>query len=895
MKILDIRTITGPNVYHHRPVLIMSLELESLAEIASTDVSGFSGRLISLLPGLKNHHCSLRHSGGFVERLRNGTYFAHIIEHIAIELSEMSGIGVSYGKSVYGGAVGKYLIITRYRCEEGMKFLLQSAVKLAEKLVFGESFDLDTCIKNTKNIISINELGPSTRAILDAAKKRNIPWRRLNDKSLIQLGYGINRQFIQATTTSMTSDISVDIAKDKNLTKKLLEEASIRVPRGRPAYSLEEAMEIREEIPGFLVVKPIDANHGRGVTVNLSSPEEIQSAFHLARIHSDIVMIEECLKGKDYRILVVGGKMVAASERVPAHVIGDGELCLSELIENENRNPLRGIGHEKPLTKIVLNIETETLLSKSGITLNSIPKKNEYVFLKETANLSTGGIAIDRTSEVHPDIQSMCERAVRIVGLDICGVDLIAEDIRLPMSSQSGGIIEVNAGPGIRMHHHPSFGVVREVGSAIINNLYPNNSNGRIPIIAITGTNGKTTVTRLLSHIIAASGKCVGTTTTDGIYINNIQVAHGDTTGPISARTVLTDPCVEVAVLETARGGIIKRGLGYDWSDVGIFTNLAEDHIGQDGIECLEDILKIKSLVIERVKAGGAVILNADSKEIVGLTLDPRSEMHTKKLTYFTLDANNIVIKKHLANGGHAYFVRDGEIFEAQGKIESSVIHINEIPLTLGGTAYFHAANVMAAIAGAHAINISDDIILKSLTSFSQKLNLGRTNLYKIGRGYLLLDYGHNPDAFQSIGEMGKRWNVDKITGVIAAPGDRADEIIQLLGETSAMAFDKVIIREDVDLRGRDKGIVAEILRQSILARKPQISCEVVLSSEEALRKSIDEMQTDELVIFFYEEIDVIEKIIMELGAIPSEDTSLFVKNLDERSKRGNAWLQYSY
>ncbi|MDD4976499.1 MAG: cyanophycin synthetase [Bacteriovorax sp.] len=895
MKILDIRTISGPNVYHHRPVLIMSLDLESLAEKASTDISGFTERLISLLPGLKNHHCSPRHSGGFVERLKKGTYFAHIIEHIALELSEGAGIGVSYGKSIYSGTIGKYLLITRYRCEEGMKFLLQSAVKLAEKIVAGEIFDLDACLKDAKNIISRNELGPSTKAILDAAKKRNIPWRRLNDESLIQLGYGVFRQFIQATTTSMTSDISVDIAQDKNLTKKLLEEASIRVPRGRPAYSLEDAREIQEEIPVPLAVKPLDGNHGRGVSLHISTFEDMEAAFNLARIHSDIVLIEECLKGKDYRILIVGGKMVAASERVPAHVVGDGELTLGELIDNENRNPLRGLDHEKPLTKITVNVETMALLNKSGITLKTIPKKNEYIFLKETANLSTGGSAIDMTDEIHPEVQSMCERAARIVGLDICGVDLIAEDIRLPMSVQSAGVIEVNAGPGLRMHQHPSFGIAREVGAAIINNLYPNNTNGRIPIVAITGTNGKTTVARLLSHIVAASGRCVGTTTTDGIYINNIQVAEGDTTGPISARTVLTDPSVELAVLETARGGIVKRGLGYDWSDVGIFTNLKADHIGQDGIECIEDILKIKSLVIERVKTGGAVILNADSKEIVGLTLDPRTDMHTKKLTYFSLDENNIVIKKHMANAGHAYFMRDGEIIEAQGQIESTVIHINEIPLTLGGTAYFHAANVMAAIAAAHAINISDAIILQSLISFNQKLNLGRTNLYKIGRGYLLLDYGHNPDAIQVIGEMGKRWNVDKLTGVIAAPGDRVDEIIKLVGEASAKAFNKVIIREDLDLRGREKGKVAEILRQSIIAKNPRMNCRIVLNSEEALRKSIDEMQANELVVFFYEELKSIENLLMELGATPSEDASLFIKNREERSVRGDGWLQFSY
>lgn len=899
MKILDIRTISGPNVYHHCPVLVMNLDLEKFAEVASSDLSEFTNRLLTLIPGLRNHRCSPRRSGGFVERLKEGTYFAHIIEHIGLELSVMAGIGVSYGKSIYNDAVGKYKVVVRTKNEEGMKFLMIKAVEIANMIAQNKQFNINSCIEEAKSIIRNSKLGPSTEAMLIAADKRNIPWRKLNDQNFIQLGFGKYRQFLQATTTGNTSDIAVDIAQDKNLTKKILEEASIRVPRGRPVQSIEEAYELQAEFPLPLAVKPVDGNHGRGVSINIKTPEELSVAFLEAQKISKIVMIEESLKGVDYRVLLVAGKMIAVAERCPAHVIGDGILSLKELIEKENENPLRGIGHENVLSKILIDQETMTLLQRHNLSLEYVPAVGEKFLLKDTANLSTGGIAIDRTEEIHPEIVEMCERAARVVGLDICGVDIIAEDISKPIHSQSLGIIELNAGPGIRMHHYPSFGKARDVGGAIMEHLYPNFSNGRIPIVSITGTNGKTTVARMLSHIVMAQKFCVGTTTTDGIYINNKKIFSGDTTGPVSARTVLSDPSVEIAILETARGGIVRKGLGYDWSDVGILTNVHPDHIGQDGIETVEDILHIKSLVIERVKSGGNVILNADSELIVSLTKETRCEIFNKKLTYFSLAENNPVVLNHLSHGGHAYFVRDHEIVEALGKHQSSIVHLDDIPLTFGGTADFHTANIMAVIAGAHALAIDDQTIIKGLQSFDQDKNSGRTNLYKVKSGFLLLDYGHNPDAFNSIGLMCRKWKISKLTSVVASPGDRSDDSMRKLGAAAARVFDNIIIREDDDLRDRAPGVAAELIWQGVEEANPKLKKQIILNSVDALNVAVKNMEENELIIYFYEDLQEIEDQLEEIGAEKCTDFSLLrlnsIEKSSEKKNRGDKWLQYSY
>jgi cyanophycin synthetase len=846
----------------------MTLDLEDLTERASDSFPGFNSKLFQLLPGLKEHHCSPGYEGGFLERLGRGTYFAHIVEHIALEISEVVGIGVNYGKTIYGGTVGKYVVIIRYKNEEGMKEILHTAVELADALTHEREFDLFSSLNQIKRIIHRSELGPSTKAIVTAATKRKIPWKRLNDLNLIQLGYGKYRKFIQATTSSLTSDIAVDIAQDKGLTKKFLSEGAIRVPYGKIVRTLEDALHVFEDINSTVVVKPHDGNHGRGVSLNLNSKQEVILAFKLAKEHSELVLIEEFFQGNDYRVVVVDGKLIAAARREAAHVIGDGIHTIQQLVELENNNPLRGEAHEKPLTKISTDPAVEYLLGKNNLTLTSIIEKDQKVYLCDTCNISTGGTASDVTDIVHPDIKLLCERAAKIVGLDICGIDLVVEDISKPILLQTGGIIEVNAGPGIRMHHYPHQGKARDVGDAIVDFMYPNNHNGRIPIISVTGTNGKTTVTRLVGHILQQTGINVGCTTTDGIYINNKQVAEGDTSGPFSAQNVLFDPTIDFAVFETARGGIARRGLGYDWSDVGVITNVSADHLGQDGIKTIEDVLKIKSLVVERVKDGGTVVLNADVSELINLLSNPQMEFEKKNIILFSVAENSSAIKEHINKGNSAIYLKDQRIILNYEGISRTLIDVREIPMTIFGSALFNVSNVMAAIAACKAVSIPNSIIVEGLKSFDlNENNPGRINIYKINNGHILLDYGHNPEALINIGEMVTSWDISRITGIVAAPGDRSDELINMLGIASAHVFQNIIIREDDDLRGRKSGETSQIIYSAIMNEKTDVPCTIVKDAKEALLKAINEMRPKEIVAFFYEDFKQIEKILIELNA----------------------------
>lgn len=861
MKIRSIRSVHGPNVFHSKPVLIMLVDLESLAEIASNEQEGFNDRIVKAFPGLVEHFCSPGHRGGFIERLKRGTFPAHIIEHVALELSEMCGIGVDFGKTVYGGSPGVYQVAVRFRSEEGMKYLLESAVKIVESLYLDRSFDLEDFLATAKRIIRRHELGPSTQAIVEAAQKRNIPWMKLEGLDLIQLGWGKYRKLVQATTTSNTTDLGVQIAREKEFTKKLLHASSIPVPMGELVYSYEEALRAMDDIGGGVVVKPCDGNHGRGVSLNIRTDEDLKVAFDLAMKESEGgVLIEECFRGKDYRVIVVNGKVVAAAERIAAHVTGDGQSTLRQLIDQENANPLRGEGHEKPLTKLKPD-------ERKNFDFNKIIPKDEIVYLCDTANISTGGLAVDVTDEIHTEVRNMCERVARIVGLDVCGLDLILGDIAKPMSVQKGGVIEVNAGPGIRMHHYPSKGTPRDVGGAIVDSLFREKTDGRIPIISITGTNGKTTVTRLLDHVFQVQNYCTGMTTTDGIYIKGDQIAHGDTTGPISARTILSDPQVEIGILETARGGIVRRGLGFDWCDVGIITNIHADHIGQDGIETIDDILHIKQLVAERVRVGGTIILNADVPELVHLAKN-KLDCETRKLVYFSLNEFNPVVTEHMKSGGTAYLLKGDDLYKNDELIASSL----EIPLTLGGTASFHIANVLTTIAAAEAMSVPRRSIIRSLMNFvHHDKNKGRTNLFKVGRGHVLLDYGHNPDALIAIGAMTKKWRVTKRTGVITVPGDRSDDMVMMSGIAAAHAFDKVIVREDLDKRGREGGEIATLLCETVSREKSSIECEQILDPTEALKASIQHMEEKELVIYFYESFDHVVHLLQELGGVQTD------------------------
>ncbi|HEX8745976.1 MAG TPA: cyanophycin synthetase [Pyrinomonadaceae bacterium] len=882
MRIDKIRTLPGPNICTHRPVLVMTLYLEELTEKESFEVPGFVDRLLKVLPGLYEHRCSRERRGGFVERLHEGTYFAHTVEHVALELSELAGIPVSFGRARYAGERGRYFVIVEYMAEQAMRHLLNVAVELVEALVIGDPFPLEEKLEEARVIAGRTELGPSTRAIVNAAERRGIPWFRIGDGSLVQLGYGKNRKHIQAAVSDATRAIAMEVAGDKELTKILLEQASIPVPRSITVETWTDAVDALNRIGAPVVVKPLDGRQGKGVSLNLNTPEEVAHAFHIAREFSTHVMVEELYVGRNYRVLVIGNRMVAASERHPAHVFGDGEHTVAELIELANQDPLRGEGHEKPLTRIEVDSILLAHLEKTGLSLTHIPHAGEMVVLREGINLSTGGTARDVTDIVHESVARMCERAARIIGMDVCGVDLVLKDITEPLREDSGGIIEINASPGLRMHLYPSEGKPRDVGGAICDLLYPDAQASRIPLISITGTNGKTTVTRMIAHALREAGAVVGMTTTDGIYIGRERIVEGDTTGPHSARTVLSDPVVEVAVLETARGGITRRGLGYDWSDIAVMTNIQPDHLGQDGIETVEDLVYIKSLVAERVREGGTLILNADDEHLARLMEADRVNRIPKQVVYFSLRDNHLLIKRHASLGGTAYFVREGLIIEARGEIEREVVRVADIPATMGGVAEFNVANALAAVAAARAHGLTIDQAARALISFrNEEHNAGRGNLFRLGAGYVLLDYGHNPAALESVCRMAMQWHGCKVTGIVGAPGDRTNELIEETGRIAARGFNRIIIKEDKDLRGRAPGEVAQLLMRAVKDEVPERDCQVVLDEQEAAEREIKRMGEGDIVVIFYDNIELIRAALEALGAVPASGIELNVENFN--------------
>jgi cyanophycin synthetase len=828
--------------------------------------------LLDRLPGLRDHHCASGAPGGFVERLHGGTYFGHIVEHTAIELASIVGVGANYGKTLYARAPGRYDMILAYKNEAASRYLLQVALELVEALIDTRPYALDEKLAAARRIVSATELGPSTRAIVDAAEARNIPWVRLSEGSLVQLGQGIHRRLIQATESSLTGDIAVDIACDKALTKELLEQASIPVPRGIIARTKDEARTALDELRPPLAVKPLDGNQGRAVSLRLTTPQQVSDAYELAAQVSPDVVIEEFLEGKDYRVMVVGGKMLAASERLPAHVIGDGAHTIAQLIDLENRSPLRGEGHEKPLTRLTVDAGVLAYLERAGRTLTDVPAAGERIFLRQTANLSTGGTARDVTDEVHPDVARLCERAARIVGLDICGVDLITPDIGQPLPETGAGIVELNASPGIRMHHYPTEGRPRDVGRGIVDMLYPSGMSARIPIVAITGTNGKTTVTRLIGHILEQTGKVVGMTTTDGIYVGGHQVAQGDLTGFNSCRTVLADPLVEMAVLETARGGIVRRSLGYDWSDVAVLTNVQPDHLGQDGIETIDDLLFVKSLVAERVREGGVLVLNADDERLARLPEIPRVRKLPRQIIFFALSGENPVLREHRAGGGTAYFLRDGWLIEATGADEHRIAREQAIPLTLGGAAKFQTANALAASAACRALGIARHQVAVALEGFdSGRHNHGRMNVYQTDRGYVVVDYGHNPGAFTALAGLTDAWSARRVTGIFTVPGDRTDDLIDEVGRLAARCFDRLFIREDEDLRGRQPGEISRLLCLAAQDEAPDKECRIIPDETEALAVALEEMEEGEVIVFLYEKhTEPSLEILRRFGARPA-------------------------
>ena len=886
MKIRQIRALEGPNLFHHQPVLSMLLDLGDLHTRSSDEMPEFVARLLEALPSLQSHGCSMGKPGGFVERLHRGTYLGHIVEHVTLALSVHAGIDVSYGKTVSTNDKHVYRVVVRYKSEAGMRYLLEAAVGLVDAVLAGEPVKVDEIVATAKGIVARHALGPSTQAIVDAADAREIPWQRVGETgSLIRLGWGTNIQWIKTAVSSHTALIAAENAQDKALTKQLLREAQIAVPRGAVVRSADEAAAKIRELNLPVVVKPLAGNHGRGCTLGVTSLDDVRTAFARAAVIDKRVLIEEQIQGRDYRVVVVGGKVAAASERKPAHVVGDGVSTISQLIDRENLNPLRGTGHLKPLTRIVVDEAVVAGLRTRGLTLDAVPDGGTEVQLRDTANLSSGGTAVDVTDIVHPDIRAMCIRAANAVALDIAGIDFVSPDIT---QTKVGAIIEINAGPGLRMHHHPSAGQPRDVGGAIIEMLYPADASARIPLVAITGTNGKTTVTRMVSHVFANDGKNVGMACTDGVWIGGRQIVRGDSAGPNSTRVVLADRSVEVAVVEAARGGIARRGLGYDWADVGVVTNVHEDHIGQDGIKSIDDLVRIKGLVAARVRAGGTLVLSADNEPAARMANLEQVRRVGKRIVYFSLREDNARIRRHLARGHTAFLLQDGWIVEARGeKRATRIAAVDALPITLGGLAQFNVSNALAAVAACRALGISAEKIASALADFGRPTsNRGRANLYQVRGGYVMLDYGHNAHAYEAIGSLMSGLQGYRKTGVLDMPGDRADSLIEDGARMAARAFDRVILHKPHNTRGRQPGEVATLICNAI--QTSGIECECISETDElgAVERALRDIGPGEFVVLFYERLDQVQAALERHGAVSASRVPLRLPLQQERRQR---------
>jgi cyanophycin synthetase len=814
MKILDIKVMRGPNYWSIRrhKLIQMRLDLEELEQFPTNKIEGFGERLQKLFPTMHSHRCSIGTPGGFFKRIEEGTWMGHVIEHIALELQTLAGMACGFGRTRSTGKEGIYNVVFSYMEEKAGIFTANASVRIAEALIAGNEYHLAEDIQNLREIREEERLGPSTGCIVDEAIARGIPYIRLNRHSLVQLGYGMNQKRIRATIASTTSSIAVDIACDKEETKNLLEAAEIPVPRGRIVYSDDGLKEALERISYPIVTKPVDGNHGKGATTNINNWEDALRGLEAAKKYSRGVIVEKFITGQDHRVLVINYKFVAAAIRKPASVIGDGISNIQELIDKTNEDPRRGYGHEKTLTQIKVDEFTLDMLAKANLTLESVLPKGEELLLKPTANLSTGGTATDVTDMVHPDNIFMCERIARIIGLDICGIDIMAQNLTEPVKDNGGAILEVNAAPGFRMHIDPAEGIPRNVAEPVIDMLYPQGSSARIPIIAVTGTNGKTTTTRLMAHMVKTMGYKVGYTTTDGIYIQNQLMLRGDCTGPVSAEFVLKDPAVDFAVLETARGGILRAGLGFHNCDIAIVTNIAEDHLGLQDIDTIEQLTRVKAVVPASVLPEGYAILNADNKYTVSMAKEC-----VCNIAYFSMDENNPIIKEHITKGGLAAVYENGYVTICKGTWKIRIEKAVNIPLTFGARATYNIANVLPTLLAGFIRNFKIEDMRVALQTFipGPAQTPGRMNIFRFKNFELMVDYAHNTSGFEAIGEMLSKIDANHV-GVIAGVGDRRDEDTIGLGRQAAKMFDEIVIRQDKNLRGRTEDEIIELIKRGI-------------------------------------------------------------------------------
>jgi cyanophycin synthetase len=853
MEILEIRTLRGPNYWsgYWKKLIVMRLDIGDYEDRPTDRIDGFAERMMELMPSLNLHGCSYKEEGGFLRRVREGTWAGHVIEHFALELQTLAGMDTGYGRTRETDERGIYNIVFSYMEEEVGRYAGRASVQvfhdIAEDKPVEEIRDLIAHhVQRMREIREEVRFGPSTASLVEEAENRSIPFIRLNDQSLVQLGYGIYQKRIQATTTANTNMIAVDIAANKHATKKLLGDMGVPVPKGYRIRDIDELEKTLASVGFPAVIKPLDGNHGRGATVGIHSLEAAITAFEKAKEYSRWVIVEQQLQGSDFRALVVNNRLIAVAERIPAHIIGDGKSTVQELIDQANADPRRGLGHEKVLTLIEVDGQTMRCVSSAGYALDSVLPDGERLMLKTTANISTGGTAIDRTDEVHPHNAFLFERIARIIGLDVAGIDVIAPNVSEKLSDSGGGIIEVNAAPGFRMHLAPSEGIGRNVAEHVINMLYPTGSSSRIPIFSITGTNGKTTVTRLIAHVLRGSGLTVGFTTTDGTYIQNQQIVQGDNTGPVSAQLVLKDPTVQVAVLETARGGIIRAGLGFDHCDIGVVTNIAADHLGLKDVNTLEDLARVKAVVPRSVSRRGYAVLNAEDPLVFKMR-----ELVDGSCVYFSMDENHPNIRRQAAKGRVSCVYENGYVTILKGRWKVRIEKAVNIPLTYEGRAEFMIQNVLAGTLACFVHGVSLEDLRAGLTTFNAGTaqTPGRLNFIEIGDTTVLMDYAHNPAGLRGLASFISKLPNKYRTVVLNGTGDRRDKDIREFAKIAADNFDRIVIRAGNYLRGRSEQEMFDLLQEGIgqSEKKPQVR--IIPDSRTAIHHAIKNARKGELVV----------------------------------------------
>jgi cyanophycin synthetase len=913
VRFIDQRRLSGPNVFASRPVTISRLELDELTCRETTDFGGFAERLTALLPGLAAHHCAAGRPGGFLDAMARGTYFGHVAEHVALELSGLAGREVHLGRTMWAGADGRYDVLMECPQDEPVDSavpadLLRLALRIVQDVIDRRTPDFAADVDRISGVCERERLGVSTAAIAAAARLRGIPVRRVAGRSLLRLGYGRNRQLVWAALTSQTSAVGADVAADKQLTKQLLAGAGIPVAAGVVAYSADEAAAALAKLGPPLVIKPLGGRQGDSLTIGVRTAAEARSAYAKASTVSDAVLVEALVPGTDYRVLVVDGHVAAVAQLRPAAVTGDGTHTIGQLVEQANTDPRRGAGHSRELTLIRLDADALAHLRSLGLDNHSVPAAGEVATLRRNANLSTGGTSKDVTDLVHPEVAEMCRRAAAVSGLDVCGIDLRLGDISAPLHDHPAGqgraqpcaVLELNACPGLRMHLSPAEGRSRDVAAAVVDSLYPPGAASRIPLVSVTGTNGKTTTVRMIDQVLRQAGLRVGMSCTDGVYVGGSLVYAADASGPRSAEMVLDDPTVEAAVLETARGGIVRRGLGYDQADVAVVTNISADHLGDDGIDDLDELIHVKALVAEEIRDGASVVLNADDPATAALAERAAVRAHAPVVRFFSLTAGNPLLARHKAAGGACYEVLDGHLTETEGGSRRAALAVADLPGAFGGRAPHVVANALAATAACRALGISLKDISEGLATLSPaEHNPGRGSIFLAGDSPVIVDYGHNAAALEVTGRFvadafgpdrgsigggsgraepsghadgtGSGSGPPVAVAAVTLPGDRRDDLLVRTAEAIAAWFGTVVLYEDSDRRGRKPGEVQELVASAMVAARPGVTCAHAENPVDALRTALT-LANGGPVLFLYEKLTMAHDALVAVHAEPWPD-----------------------